>query len=609
MGATLYVVLHAFAVRSGRRHRCSSDLQRGAGLPRTGVEERADHARDHGHHARHHVPRPVDPRRARPRRSLRERHAHRDQPDRSARLRSGTFGNVLYYVLQAGTMLILVLAANTSFADFPGSPASTSSTTSCPASYHPRPPPRVLQRHRLPHGLIHRRVDRHRREVGRLIPLYAIGVFTSFTLSQAGMAKHHLRLREPRWHYGVCVNAVGAALSLLVLAIVAVVKFTHGAWFMILVVPVMVSALVRLNRRTKVRSKSSRRRVTGRVGAVLRRHAVIVLVDHLDAATARAIQYARTLTPDELRAVHFDLDHIMTEHLSSVWSDPRASPLPARHHRMSRSPHSARRCRAGCHRAGDDDTESTVLIPRRQYTQLWHRMLHDRTADDIAATLAAVPHCNVTIVPYHLGTHAPTTSTVESTTPRYDVSSGDQRRTARPSCRPSRTPESPRAPNHHADRRHPVPPTRTGRGPDSHDEGATARWCRKPGVHARRRHRRHHAALPRAPEHPRPHGRNPNHRGRNCRVRPGAPPRSSTRSSSSSPTRPPRADGLRSGLAQVRVGRSAASGACPRRRGSTRSCRRGTSSGGGAPSSRSCRWYATSRRTARRSARRRRRPR
>src|SRR5262249_18282141 len=147
---------------------------------------------------------------------------------------SGSGGDVLFYCLQAGTMLILVLAANTSFADFPRL-----------ASFHAEDNfmPRQLTKrgHRLvfSNGIIALSVARIGLPLASdakgdgLIPLYAIGVFTSFTLSQAGMAKHHLRLREPHWKYGLFVNGVGAFLSFVVLVVIAITKFTHGAWFII----------------------------------------------------------------------------------------------------------------------------------------------------------------------------------------------------------------------------------------------------------------------------------------------------------------------------------------------------------------------------------------
>jgi hypothetical protein len=128
----------------------------------------------------------------------------------------------------------------------------------------------------------------------------------------------------------------------------------------------------------------------------------VIFVDELDVAAARAIQYARTLTPDELRVVHFDLDPIRTEDLAAAWRRLGLSrlsleivELPDR--RLNRAA-----LQLVAEELGDGETEVSVLIPRIQRNKLWHRLLHDRTADAIAQPLADLAHCNVTIVPYHL---------------------------------------------------------------------------------------------------------------------------------------------------------------------------------------------------------------
>lgn len=325
---------------------------------------------------------------------------------------SGSGADVLFYCLQAGTMLILVLAANTSFADFPRL-----------ASFHAEDNfmPRQLTKrgHRLvfSNGIIFLAVTSIAvllvtdAKVDRLIPLYAIGVFTSFTLSQAGMAKHHLRLREPHWKYGLFVNGVGAFLSFVVLVIIAITKFTHGAWFIIVLVPVLVALLVRLNKQYEDELEELKEDAPRAAQApIMRRHSVIVLIDQLDAAAARAIQYARSLTPDDLRAVHFDLDPIKTEDLTAAWRDLGFSRLPLDIVECAdrRIPRAAAELVATA--LADGETEVSVLVPRRQYTHFWHRFLHDRTADAITQALGGLPHSNVTIVPYHLGSRADTSS-------------------------------------------------------------------------------------------------------------------------------------------------------------------------------------------------------
>jgi amino acid transporter len=320
----------------------------------------------------------------------------------------GLIGNSLFYALQAGTMLILVLAANTSFADFPRL-----------ASFHAgdnfMPKQLTTRGHRLvfSNGILSLAAAAvvlliaTRAKVDRLIPLYAIGVFTSFTMSQAGMAKHHVTRKEPGWRKGLFVNGTGAVLSLIVDAIILVTKFTHGAWVIVLIVPLMVAGLVRLNRQYEAETEELEMDAPAAATApILRRHNVLVLVDSLDVASARAIQYARTLTPDELRALHFALDPATTEHLREEWARLGLTRLPldiieCPDRRITRAAAEA----VAADLAGGD-TEVSVLIPRRRYRRAWHQLLHDRTADSIADALSGIAHCNVTIVPYVLGSRA-----------------------------------------------------------------------------------------------------------------------------------------------------------------------------------------------------------
>jgi len=318
-------------------------------------------------------------------------------------------GHVLYFALQMGTLLILVLAANTSFADFPRL-----------ASFHAGDNfmPRQLTKrgHRLvfSNGIIALAaaaivlVVITQAKVDRLIPLYAIGVFTSFTLSQAGMAKHHITEKEEGWRRGLFINATGAVLSLVVDIIIAITKFKPkgailGAWVIILLVPVMVYGLTRLNKQYEAEAEELEGDAKAAAEApILRRHVVLVLVDRLDRSTARAMQYGRTLAPDELRAVHvaFDLDR--AEVLAAEWRRLGLSRFPLE---LVDCPDRrvARAVLEVVAEALDGQTEVTVLVPRREYRRFWHRLLHDRTGDAIARAVSQLPHANVTFVPYHLG--------------------------------------------------------------------------------------------------------------------------------------------------------------------------------------------------------------
>jgi hypothetical protein len=298
-----------------------------------------------------------------------------------------------------------VLAANTSFADFPR-------LASFQAGDNFMPRQLTIRGHRLvfSNGIIFLAAAAivtllaTGGEVSRLIPLYAIGVFTSFTLSGAGMAKHHITHKEPNWKRGLLINGIGALLSLLVLIIVTVVKFRDGAWVILVLVPVMVYGVVRLNRTYHAEDVELHEDAQALAEAhTMRTHSVVVLVDTLDAATARAIQYARTLQPDDLRAVHFDLDSWRTSQLVTAWGDLGFTrfPLDIVECPDRRMPRAALEMAA--HATADCDTELSILIPRREYTKVWHRLLHDRSSNAIVAALGDTPHCNVTIVPYHLG--------------------------------------------------------------------------------------------------------------------------------------------------------------------------------------------------------------
>jgi amino acid transporter len=316
----------------------------------------------------------------------------------------GAAGHAIFLVVQAATMLILVLAANTSFADFPRL-----------ASFHADDafmPKQLTKRgHRLvfSNGIILLAVAAaglvvlFQADVTHLIPLYAIGVFTSFTLSQAGMSVRHIRLKEKGWKLGLFVNGLGAIVTGVVTVVIAITKFMHGAWAIMVLVPILVYFLVRLNHHYEAEKEQlSEGAHDAATAPVLRRHSVIVLVDQLDRAAARAIQYGRTLRPDELRAVHIAVDPVRAEALAEEWSD-----LPLNRFSLELVECPDRRiARAAMEvvseEAADGQTEVTVLLPRREFASTWHRLFHDRTSDAIATALGPVPHANVTFVPYQL---------------------------------------------------------------------------------------------------------------------------------------------------------------------------------------------------------------
>jgi amino acid transporter len=316
----------------------------------------------------------------------------------------GGFGTIMFAFTQIATMLILVLAANTGFADFP-----RLASFQAEDSFMPRQLTKRGHRLVFSNGIIALAVAAGvlvvilGADVTRLIPLYAIGVFTSFFLSQLGMARRHLRIKEPKWRTGLAINGVGAAVTGVVTIVIAAAKFVDGAWVIILLIPVFVWVVVRLNHQYEAeKAELQGDAEIAATAPILRRHTVLVLVDRIDRTAARAIQYARALTPDELRAVHIAVDEEHAGELADQWSHLALSRLPLEirecpDRRINRSV-----LELVAEAAADGQTEVSVLIPRREYRSAWHRLLHDRTADAIAKALADVPHANVTFVPYHL---------------------------------------------------------------------------------------------------------------------------------------------------------------------------------------------------------------
>jgi hypothetical protein len=241
-------------------------------------------------------------------------------------------------------------------------------------------------------------------DLDRLIPLYAIGVFTSFTMSQSGMAKHHLRLREPGWRRGLFVNGFGALLSFVVAVVILITKFRDGAWFIVALVPILVTLLTRLNRQYESeQSELANDAMAAATFPVFHRHTVLVLVDELDRAAAKSIRYARSLRPDEMRAVHVAVDLEAADQLMDEWLRLGLTRFPLEivdcpDRRIVRSV-----LEVVAEALADGHTEVTVLVSRREYSRFWHRLLHDRTGDAITRALSKVPHANVTFVPFLLG--------------------------------------------------------------------------------------------------------------------------------------------------------------------------------------------------------------
>ena len=218
---------------------------------------------------------------------------------------SGSFGHAAFLYIQITTMAILVLAANTSFADFPRLANFHAGDAFMPRQFTSRG-------HRLvfSNGIIALGaaagflIVLFQANVTRLIPFYALGVFTSFTMSQAGMAKRHLRLREPGWRHGFAINAFGAVMTGVVDLVIMVTKFPDDLAILVLV-PVLVFLLVRMNRAYEhERSQLDAALEPFEPGRV-EPPTVVLVVEELDRQTIHALQYAKTVQARDVHAVHF----------------------------------------------------------------------------------------------------------------------------------------------------------------------------------------------------------------------------------------------------------------------------------------------------------------
>ncbi len=317
---------------------------------------------------------------------------------------SSPAGQVLFYALQAATALILILAANTSFTGFPFLVSFVAEDSFLPRKL-------TVRGHRLVFsngilllaGASIALLLATGAKVAALIPMYAIGVFTGFTLAGAGMVAHHWRHRDQHWRKYLAIDGFAAVVCAVIVVVFAVAEFTQGAWVVVVVMPLLVYALVTMNREYRAEDAvlEEGAAVEACEAPVLRRHVVMVLVDRIDLATARAIQYARALTPDDLHAVHFNIDHDRTELLIERWQRVGLSRLPLD---VIECP-DRRLGRAALELAAeqaDGETEVSMVLPRRSYGKAWSRILHDQTADRIVEIVSQLPHVNATIIPFQV---------------------------------------------------------------------------------------------------------------------------------------------------------------------------------------------------------------
>ena len=311
-------------------------------------------------------------------------------------------GHVIFLFVQLATVLILYTGGNTSFNGFPFL-ANYVATD----KYLPRQLTKRGHRLAFSNGIIVLGVVSltlivvFDARVNGLIALYAIGVFTGFTLAGAGMVARHLREKTGRWRVGVFVNALSASVTALVVAVFLIAKFTEGAWIIAVVGPVMYFSLIRLNKQY-VREDKAFEATSARATMGIRMNRVVVFVDSYDLVTERALLYCLSLNAYSIRAVHFDIDPIVTRRLESEWGASGTASagitlevVECEDRRVDRA---ALELVADVVR--DPEVFCMVILPRRGFVSRLQRLLHDRTADSIASAVMHVPRTAATIVPY-----------------------------------------------------------------------------------------------------------------------------------------------------------------------------------------------------------------
>ncbi|MDF2629604.1 MAG: hypothetical protein K0R39_3435 [Symbiobacteriaceae bacterium] len=308
----------------------------------------------------------------------------------------------IYYVIQGVTALILFLAANTSYADFPRLASIIAANGYLPRQLTMRGDRLVFSNGIVLLGavaaalVIYFHGDTH-----SLMPLYAVGVFLSFTMSQSGMVvrwfKH--RAQDPHWAIKAAVNGLGATVTGVVLIIIASTKFTHGAWIIVLLIPIVVMVFRAVHAHYLHVADDLRMPLTEELEQV--KHTIIVPIAGVNRAVAHALSYAMTLS-DDVRAVHIGTDPEATEKLQAKWNQWN----PGVKLTVIQTPYRSM-MRPFINYVDKIERRSkldmvTIVVPEFVPTRWWHHLLHNQSALMLRAALHFRKNTVVVSVPYHL---------------------------------------------------------------------------------------------------------------------------------------------------------------------------------------------------------------
>ncbi len=317
-------------------------------------------------------------------------------------LGNGIFGHIWFGFTQFATMLILIAGANTVYNAFPILAANISADGFLPRQFASRGHKLVYSNGIIACSLFAIfLIIFTGGSVNKLVALYALGVFTAFTITGYGMFIHSRRHREKRWIVKSVVSLLASFTSAIVVLIFATVKFTEGAWLIVVVGPTLVYFMYRFAKQYEREQRALNLHDGAAAASAQARHDVTLLVDSVDVALAGAVKYARSLGPHRIEAVHFVLDDQRAAQIKEKWESTtslrgislKLVDCPDR--RLARSVTKyAKRAIA------DGDVELTLLLPRRIYSKFLGRVLHDQTAEQIAAAVSSTPNVVATIVPF-----------------------------------------------------------------------------------------------------------------------------------------------------------------------------------------------------------------
>jgi amino acid transporter len=315
---------------------------------------------------------------------------------------NGTFGQGMFILVQLATMLILFAGANTTYSAFP-----LLCNFVAADGYLPRQLSKRGHRLAFSNGILLLAgggiflVIITAGSVEHLVAFYALGVFTGFMLAGFGMAKHANTHKGEGWKVKFVINGLAGSISLIIVIIFSVVKFTQGAWIVLVVAPIMVMSFLRLRRQYTAEQKALTVKSGQQRATSITRHDVTVLVDSVDLATISVVRYARTLNARKISAVHFVIDDRRAADIQAAWAasdavdDVELELIDCPDRRL---PNAA--LDYAIRMTEQADVELTLLLPRRSYSGVLGRLLHDQTAEDIAAPISQLSRVVATIMPF-----------------------------------------------------------------------------------------------------------------------------------------------------------------------------------------------------------------